>query len=522
MRKWWILVSLAALFVAGCGSSDHSADDGHGHEEAGHSEEAGHEGAAGHEEGHVELPESAMKIAGVEVGTVGLQNIQDGLEVPGVVNSTTRGRAVVTPPAAGRILSIHVTLGDKVRQGQTLAVIESPELAQSWSSIADAQQLLDAAQADYKQSVAEASLANAKLSSSRTSLKRQQDLAKAGAFNQAPVQQAQSELNDAQSDLLSLQKEQASHAEQFRRIENLYRDGIVSRSELEAARLELQQDEIRLGRAQARVDLAKRTYDREKDIADKGLLNAKELQTAEAEVRSSEIEKEKAEIRVRSAQAAVVNAKRAVGNAQAVYRANSGSGGASVGRVALVAPISGVITHLDVTQGQAVDRTQTLLEVENLDAVWVTANVPEQDANKVFMGATVSVILSQGKTYSGVVQAIGGRVDSKTRSIPVQCLITGTAGALKPEMFAKVRIGTGASSRQIAVPKSAILTEGSESFVFVKEGEAFEKRAVALGAQDGEFVAVISGLKEGDQIAVKGVFVLSSELKKGELKGHEH
>ncbi len=516
MRKWWILVSLAVLFAVGCGSSEHGPEDGHGHgEEAGHEEE-------GHEEGHVTLSAEAMKIAGIEVGTVGVQSIQAGLEVPGVVNSTTKGRAVVTPPAAGRIVSIQVMPGDKVRQGQTLAVIESPELAQSWSSIADAQQLLDAALADHKQAIAEASLAKAKLSAAKISLKRQQELAKAGAFNQAPVQQALSELNDAQSDLLSLQKEQASHAEQFRRIENLYRDGIVSKSDLEAARLELQQDEIRMGRAQARVDLAKRTYDREKEIADKGLLNAKELQSVEAEVRSSEIEKEKAEIRVRSAQAAVVNARKAVSNAQAVYRSNSGPGGASVGRVSLVAPISGIVTHLVVTQGQAVDRTQTILEVENLDAVWVTANVPEQDAGKVLKGALVTVSIASEKSFSGIVQAIGGRVDSKTRSIPIQCLIAGAGGALKPEMFAKVRIGTGVSSRVLSIPKTAILTEGDESFVFVKEGGAFEKREVELGSQDGEFVAIVSGLKEGEQIATKGVFVLSSELKKGELKGHEH
>ncbi|MBX3117482.1 MAG: efflux RND transporter periplasmic adaptor subunit [Fimbriimonadaceae bacterium] len=511
-RSLWIVVSLLAIFVVGCSSPEHDA----------HSEPAATPDV--HEEGHVELSPEAMKIAGIEIGTVGYRMIQDGIDVPGVVNSTTKGRAVVTPPVAGRIVSISVSLGDTVRQGQTLAVIESPELAQSWSSIADAQHARDVANADLKQAVAEADLSRAKLSAARISLKRQQDFAKAGAFNQAPVQQAQSELNDAQSELLSIQKEQASHAEQFRRIENLFKDGIVSKSELEAARLELQQDEIRLNRVQARVDMAKRTYEREKSIADKGLLNAKELQTAEAEVRSAELEREKSEIRIRSAKAALANANRAVANAQAVYRSNSGSVGASVGRVSLTAPIAGVVTHLDITQGQAVDRTQTILEVENLDAVWVTANVPEQDSAIIAKGATVSVAVASmpGKTFEGVVQSVGSRIDPKTRSMPVQCLIANAGGALKPDMFAKVRVGTGASTKHLAVPQTSILTEDRDSFVFVKEGGAFEKRKVELGSQDGNFVAIVSGLKEGEEIATTGVFILSSELKKAELKGHDH
>lgn len=519
MKTRWIYALLAALLVGGCGPAEHTDDDGHGHGE----EATAHEDA-GHEEGHIELSSEAMMIAGIEVETVGLRQIQDGIDVPGVVNSTTKGRAVVTPPVAGRVVSLSVSLGDRVRQGQTLAVIESPELAQAWSSIADAQRTRDAADADLKQARAEADLARTRLASAKTALKRQQDLAKAGAFNQAPVQQALSELNDAQSELLGLQKEQASHAEQFRRIENLYRDGIVSKSELEAARLELQQDEIRLERAQARVEIAKRNYDREKNIADKGLLNARELQTAEAEVRTAEIEKEKAEIRVRSARASLESATKAIANAQAVYRSNSGSGGASVGRVSLTAPISGVVTHLDVTQGQAVDRTQTLLEVENLDAVWVTASVPEKDSASIQKGATADVTVASlpGQTFSGVVQTVGSRIDPKTRSLPVMCLIANANGALKPDMFASVRIASGTSQALLAVPQAAILAEGRQSFVFVKEGDAFEKREVELGAKDGELVAIVSGLEKGEQIAVKSVFVLSSELKKAELKGHQH
>ncbi|MGE3127671.1 MAG: efflux RND transporter periplasmic adaptor subunit [Fimbriimonadaceae bacterium] len=479
---------------------------------------------AGHEEGEVHLTEEGKKIAGIETTVVRVEDFQQVLQVPGTVSSLDRGKAVVTPPVSGRVASIAARLGDTVRQGQTLAILESPELSQAWSTIADATRLRDAAKSNVQQARSETELSIAKLSAARKNLDRQRELARAGAFSQAPVQQAQNELNDAQSELLSVQKEQASHAEQLRRLENLFRDGIVSKSELEAARLEVQQDEIRRDRAQARIEIAKATYERERNIASRGLLNAKELQSAEAEVKSSELELERSRIRVRAAESELVNANRAIANAQAVYRSNSGSGSTSVGRVSLVAPLSGVVTHLDVTRGQAVDRTEVLMEIENLRSVWITANVPERDAEKVRKGALVSIQMTSlpDRKFEGVVQVVGTRIDPKTRSVPVQCLVTETRGQLKPDMFGKVFIGIGRARPSLVIPKSAVVMEGGKAFVFAKHGDAFEKHEVTLGDQAADRVVVLSGIEEGETIASKGAFILASEQKKGELKGHEH
>lgn len=511
-----ILIALS-LLLAGCGSSESHVD------EAGHQEAAlEHPEDKGRVEGEVKLNAQQAKIAGIEVERVQKRLVQPSLDVPGVVNSTTKGRAVVTPPVDGRVVSIAVALGDRVQQGQTLAIIESVELAQTWSSIADAERDHEAARAALKEARSEIDLALAKLAAARANLGRQQEFAKAGAFSQAPLQQAQSELNDAQSELLSIQKEHASHTESVRRLENLFRDGIVSRAEMEAARLELQHDLIKLDRATARIASAKATYDREKNIAARGLLNAKELQTAEAEVRSTQLEVDRARIRTRSAEAAVANAARAIDNARAVYRSSSAGSAASVGRVALTAPISGTLTYLDVTKGQAVGRTQVLMEVEDLRSVWVTANVPEQDAGKVREGASVRITAAALKgRVPGLVQIVGNRVDPKTRAIPVQCLVAGADGELKPGMFATVHLAYGVGKEALAVPLPAIVKEETKLYVFVKHGDGFLKTEVQLGSRSDGHVEIATGLRANDLVAVKGVFVLSSELKKHELKGHE-
>ena len=513
-RVTWILA--IGLFLFGC--NDLAAKpvakpvaDEHGHEEE-------------HTDSHVVLSPEAQKIAGVKTVAARTRDIQSSLVLPGTVTSTTTGKAMVTPPIAGRLVRLDAKLGESVKQGQVLAVIESPELAAEWSRIEDAQRLRDAAVADVSQASSEIALAMAKVRSAGEVLRRQKELVRAGAFSQAPVQQAQSELNDAQSELLSVQKEQASHADQLRRLENLFREGIVSKSELEAARLELQQDQIRLDRAKAKIENAKATYEREKNIAGRGLLNAKELQTADAEVRSAQLELERSRLRLRSAQTAVLSAKRSVLNAQSVYRSTAGTGGGSRGQVMLVAPISGTITHIDVTPGQAVDRTQALLEVEDLNSGWVTANVPEKEFAKVQKGMAVEVSVASlpGQTFSGIVQVVGSRIDPKTRSIPTQCLIPSAGGRLKPDMFATVRIGVGAAVRAVVVPKTAIVSEDGKSFIFVKTADEFEKAEVVLGQADGNLIAIESGIKAGDTVVSEGGFVLLSEQKKADLKGHEH
>lgn len=530
MKRLWFL-ALAAVLIVGCGK-EHSEGDGHDHgtkEEAGHSEGDGHghtEGEGGHdehEEGKVVLTPEQLKLAGVEVGTAQIRSFQSELEVPGTVVSTTKGRAVVTPPVAGRVVSISAQLGDQVRQGQILAVLESSDLALSWSSVADAQRARDAAASELREAQAEAKLANSKIQSARTTVSRQRELAKAGAFSQAAVHQAQNELSDVQSELLSIQKEQAIHAERLRRMESLFKEGLISRADLETARLELQKDEIELDRVKARIEIAKAGYERERQIATRGLSNAREVQTAEADLRTAILERDRAVIKVRSAESALANAKKAIGNAQTTYRVQAGGSTSGAGRVNLIAAVSGTITHMDVSRGQAVDRTQTLFEIENLDSVWVTANVPERDATKVSKGTVVSItVAGLDRQFTGVVQVYAGRVDPKTRAVPVQCLVTDVRGALRPQMFATVKIGFGQSGSSVGVPSQALVEEAGKSYVFVKEGDGFEKREVQLGEKSGGFVAIKSGLEAGTPIAVKGAFILSSQQKKDELKGHEH
>lgn len=488
------------------------APEAHKEEEAGHSED-------------IVLTADAAKIAGIVTQTVQRIPMQAELQVAGVVTNTGTGRAVVTPPVPGRVTSLLVNVGDQVRAGQAVGVLQSPELAQAWGEISEAQREVQAAQATANDANAQVNLARGRLRTAQQTLARQQQLARAGAFSQAPVQQAQQQLNQAEAELANAKAEEIVHQAQVERAERLYAQELISRTELEQARLELEQDKIRQRSANQQIAIAKEAFAREKEISSRRLLVSREVQAAEGDVRAANLELQQSRIRLQSAQAAISGAERGVQNARANYSALSGGRRSSGSSITVIAPIAGVVAHREVTLGQAVERATEICEIENLQTVWIRSNVPEKEISKARKGSTAQVTVSSfpDRIYMGVIQVVGNRLDPKSRTMPVQILVDNGDGSLRADMFAKVSLGVGLSASVLAVPRSAVVAEGDRSVVYVaEEGGKYEEKTVVTGRVKGGMIEIVSGLEAGARVVTKGAFVLKSEKQKAELKGHEH
>lgn len=517
-RIYLVSAICIALGVLGCAKSAMPEEDSHVGE---HSAEAGHE--AGHED--IVLTAEAIKTAGIVIAVAKQVPMQAEIKVPGVVASTAKGRALVTPPVDGKVTKLMVTSGDRVRRGQPLAVIESVDLAQAMSAITEAERSVQAAEAEVNRSESEMDLARAKFRSAESNLRRQQDLGKAGAFSQPSVQEAENKLNDAEGDLQSAKEDESVHKARLERAERLFQQELISRSDVEEARLSLTQDQVRRAKAQRALDLALSGLAREKKIAEKGLLTAREVKTAESEVRAAHLELEREKIGVRGAHAALAGARHALRSTRASYSAMKGNGNRPSGSsVTVVAPMDGIVAHLEVSNGQAVERTTELLEIDDLRTVWVTASVTEEQISRVQRGSPVQVRTASypDRVFPGIVDILGTRLDPKTRSMPVQCVVQNVSGALKPDMFAEVRMSFGSSSPALTVPESAIVRDGDENLIYVAEaGGKFEKRTVELGRTQGKLVEILKGVERNENVVVKGGFILKSQAKKDELKGHE-
>jgi len=187
----------------------------------------------------------------------------------------------------------------------------------------------------------------------------------------------------------------------------------------------------------------------------------------------------------------------------------------------VTSPVSGVVIEKAVTQGETVNAEKPLFTVADLSTLWVVIDVYEKDISRLKpgTGVKVSVTAFPDKTFRGKVSYIGDVIDEKTRTEKARVTIDNSSGLLKPGMFATVLVdAAGGSAQLLAVPEEAAFIDGNRRYVFIQTApDRFRMREIEAGRTLGTRLEVKSGLKEGEAVAVKGAFILKSELKKGEL-----
>jgi cobalt-zinc-cadmium efflux system membrane fusion protein len=150
--------------------------------------------------------------------------------------------------------------------------------------------------------------------------------------------------------------------------------------------------------------------------------------------------------------------------------------------------------------------------------------LPERDIASVRVGSPVYATIDAvpGQTFTGHIELIHTDIDPKTRSVEAHAEIV-NPGTLRPGMFARGRIQTGAGALAVMVPADAVQKHEGRTVVFVageKPGE-FRAREVATGATSGGRTIVRAGLKPGERVVTHGAFMVKAQAMKAEL-GHEH
>jgi cobalt-zinc-cadmium efflux system membrane fusion protein len=190
-------------------------------------------------------------------------------------------------------------------------------------------------------------------------------------------------------------------------------------------------------------------------------------------------------------------------------------------------PIGGIITEKHAIVGELADPSKSLYTVADLSTVWVMVDINEKDLAKVHRGQAATVIVGAfpDLKLKGRITYIADLVNEATRTVRARVEVANPGRKLKPEMFATVELALAAGAPAVlAVPEDALQDLDGKKVVFVAEDETeFAARPVQAGRTAGGMVEIVSGLKEGETYAVKGAFILKSEVKKGEMKDeHGH
>lgn len=183
-------------------------------------------------------------------------------------------------------------------------------------------------------------------------------------------------------------------------------------------------------------------------------------------------------------------------------------------RVLFRAPVSGIVLEKNAVQGMRFMPGEALYQIADLSSVWVIADVSEQEIAALKVGgmAQVGVEAYPGKYFDGKVDFIYPTLSSATRTVPIRIVIANPQGLLKPAMFVQVDLPVGDGSQMLTIPTSAVIDSGMRQVVLVQLGEGrFEPREVRLGSRNENYVEVLEGVAQGEQVVTAANFLIDAE-----------
>jgi membrane fusion protein, multidrug efflux system len=251
--------------------------------------------------------------------------------------------------------------------------------------------------------------------------------------------------------------------------------------------LDTRQEKAQLATIEARRELAQLTFTRVQELLKEKVISKAEFDRATAELQQTE--------------------------------AQLGEVKAAIDRKTIRAPFSGVLGLRQVNLGQYLAGGDALVTLQSLNPIYVNFGVPQQTAGQIPVGRVVNVTTADvsGAAWKGRVTALDSMVDEATRNIQVQATLPNPDGKLRPGMFVQAEVALGPSQSVVVLPASAINYAPYGDSVFVvadlkgEDGKSYRgvrQQLVKLGPARGDQIAVLTGVKPGEEVVTSGLFKL--------------
>jgi RND family efflux transporter MFP subunit len=180
----------------------------------------------------------------------------------------------------------------------------------------------------------------------------------------------------------------------------------------------------------------------------------------------------------------------------------------------ITAPFAGMITGRFVDNGAFVPsatsgsaaQNAAIFALMDYTTVRAQAAVPETEVSFIRAGLPVKFALEAvpGKTFDAAVSRSNGVLDEATRTMLVEADVPNPDAALRPGMYANIRIAVEKHTGVITVPVEALVMEKTNAFVFkVGDGKA-KKTAVKTGFNDGANAEILEGVTAGERVILPG------------------
>jgi cobalt-zinc-cadmium efflux system membrane fusion protein len=257
----------------------------------------------------------------------------------------------------------------------------------------------------------------------------------------------------------------------------------------------------------ARAAAARANAERLSSLAEKRMAGEREVSAARAEAESLEAQARGAQARLKA-----IGLKRTDERKATLFDVET--------------PIGGVLVERPVVEGDPVTPETVVGTIVELDEVWFLARVFERDMADVQEGARAAVELNAlpGQFLPGTVTNLAHQVDPGARTITARIPLDNPDGHIRLGLYGMASVAVGVPDRPavIAVPHSAVTQMLGKPVVFVRHPDGdFERHDVALGEADPEWVEIVHGLREGEQVVVDGAFSVKSAMLRESI-GEDH
>ena len=429
------------------------AHSGHGDEFQGGSQSAQSADAI-----HVDA--ETTKRLGLKVEPVSRQKLAFGIKTTGQIESLPNQQVEVTTPVRGTVTRLLVQPGDRVSEGQAVAIMTSPELAELRTTALDRR----------SEAIGSTQQAQADLRLAQQNFAQQQKIAA------TDVAQARTQLSFAQ--------------ERFDKDQELAASGALPRRTFLESETKLAEAKAALTKAASRLEVSEATAQLQRA--------GSAVQVAQSRVQLS-------------------------GETYQTRLRQLGASANQDGTITIAAPISGTVADRETTTGESgEDAGKKVMTIINGSSVQVSANIYEKDLDRIQTGQRVQMKVASlpDQTFTGQISVIGSVVQGETRVVSVKAQLDNPNGVLKPGMFAELEVLTDRTpAALLAISKSALVaTNDKKTIVFVQNGTAFQPTEVTLGRESGEFVEVKNGLFDGDLIVTQRANQLYAQSLRGGSK----
>ncbi|HHL40397.1 MAG TPA: efflux RND transporter periplasmic adaptor subunit [Deltaproteobacteria bacterium] len=471
---------------------DHGGD-AHDHGEEAHDHGGG--GHGGHEEGVVRL--DPTKRTAVELGEAVVRrgSLTTLIKLPAEVQWDADNLIHVTPRVDGIVLAVEKSLGDRVKEGELLVTLDSPEMGR--------------ARMEFLTDLNRMALAEVDFERARTIYENTKKLLAVLDERPAPREALERarRLPSGENKNLLLTKYTVMHVNErnFRREKKLFEKKISSEADYLAAESAYET---------ARADFYS-TYEEIGFNLEIDFLKAKnEFEIAKNEILNSE----------RTLHILGLTKKETD-----TLRKEGAELHSEISRTGLYSPVNGVIVERHVSRGERVGRESTLFKIADTSRMWVMASVYERDLRFLHKGQKALVRLDAypGETMEGVIDYIGSELAPDTRTVQARVVLPNRDGRLRAGMFGSVTLFSGNTGRKdtgLLVPVDALQRSEAGYVVFRVKGEdEFEEVAVEVLRKSADFALISGPVREGERVATGDLFILKAEAGKEEMGGgHSH